>query len=110
MTIDMDRGIRESLTGRHARRCLALGHPEAMKRATQAGLGFCLLFRSSVEPELRLGLLREVTVEGPDLSVPLVVVTRTNKRLSTLQQQLIDEIRRKSGGSDPASRGIGAAA
>lgn len=36
---------------------LQLGHPEAMKRATQDGLGVALLFRSAVQQELRVGTL-----------------------------------------------------
>jgi LysR family transcriptional regulator, low CO2-responsive transcriptional regulator len=73
---------------------IELGHPEAMKRATQDGLGMCLLFRSSVERELADGLLREVTIEDAELTVPLIAVLRSDKRLSPIQQELLDAVGR----------------
>jgi DNA-binding transcriptional LysR family regulator len=73
---------------------LQLGHPEAMKRATRAGLGVTLLFRSAVREELESGTLREVRVEGADLALPIYIVYRRGKTFSPLHHELIDEIRR----------------
>lgn len=39
---------------------MKLGHPEAMKRVIRGGVGAGLLFRSCVEDELTLGILREI--------------------------------------------------
>src|SRR5579884_1382602 len=71
---------------------IELGHPEAMKSATRAGLGMCLLFRSSVERELEQGLLREITLTDADLAVPVVAVVRRDKRLSPIQQELLEAV------------------
>ncbi len=72
---------------------LELGHPEAMKRAAQDGLGVALLFHASVERELADGSLRQVEIEGARLSVPIVLVRRAGKRVSPLQAALIEAIR-----------------
>jgi DNA-binding transcriptional LysR family regulator len=73
---------------------LQLGHPEAMKRATRAGLGVTLLFRSAVREELGNGTLREIRVEGADLALPIYIVYRRGKTFSPLHHELIDVIRR----------------
>jgi LysR family transcriptional regulator, low CO2-responsive transcriptional regulator len=80
---------------------LQLGHPEAMKRATREGLGVALLFRSAVRDEIAAGLLREVEVDGIDVSVPIILVSRKGKTFSPLHQALIDEIR--AGLASPAT-------
>jgi DNA-binding transcriptional LysR family regulator len=80
---------------------MELGHPEAMKRATQSGLGVCLLFRSSVEQELSQGTLREIQIQDAELFVPLIIATRATKRLSTIQQQLVEAIRRHLSAREP---------
>ncbi len=72
---------------------LQLGHPEAMKRATREGLGVALLFRSAVREELEAGLLREVQVEGADVSLPIYIVFRTGKTFSPVHRGLIEQIR-----------------
>jgi DNA-binding transcriptional LysR family regulator len=71
---------------------IELGHPEAMKRATRDGLGMCLLFRDSVARELEDGTLREVPLSDAQLSVPLMSVVRSDKRLSPIQRELLDAI------------------
>lgn len=71
---------------------IELGHPEAMKRATEDGLGMCLLFRSSVERELEAGRLREVELEEGPMSVPLVAVLRAEKQLSPIQEKLLEAV------------------
>jgi DNA-binding transcriptional LysR family regulator len=72
---------------------IELGHPEAMKRATEDGLGMCLLFRSSVERELEDGRLREVRLQDGPMSVPLVAVLRSEKQLSPIQDKLLEAVK-----------------
>jgi DNA-binding transcriptional LysR family regulator len=72
---------------------IELGHPEAMKRAAQQGLGVTLLFRSCVEEDIALGRLQEIKLRDATLAVPLCLVYRKEKRFSRAQQELIDVIR-----------------
>jgi LysR family transcriptional regulator, low CO2-responsive transcriptional regulator len=72
---------------------IQLGHPEAMKRATAAGLGVAVLFRSAVREELASGELREIAVEGVQLSGPIYLVYRRDKLFSAVHRDLIAEIR-----------------
>lgn len=72
---------------------LQLGHPEAMKRAAQEGLGVTLLFRTAIRNELESGLLREVRVTGVDVVVPVALVYRKGKSFSAVHKNLIAEIR-----------------
>jgi DNA-binding transcriptional LysR family regulator len=72
---------------------IQLGHPEAMKRATAAGLGVAVLFRSAVRDELATGELREIHVEDVDLSGPIYLVYRKDKLVSAVHRELIDAIR-----------------
>jgi DNA-binding transcriptional LysR family regulator len=71
---------------------LELGHPEAVKRAVQDGVGLALLSRSAVQEELRSGRLVEVSIADIRLSVPISLVRRQDKELAPLQQKLVDEI------------------
>ena len=72
---------------------IELGHPEALKRATQEGLGVCVLFRSAVETELAAGTLAELTLAEASLSVGIYVVRRKAKVLSAVQEDLLAAIR-----------------
>jgi LysR family transcriptional regulator, low CO2-responsive transcriptional regulator len=72
---------------------IQLGHPEAMKRATAAGLGVTVLFRSAVRAELASGQLREIEIEGVRLSGPIYLVYRKDKLFSAVHRALIDAIR-----------------
>lgn len=93
--------VRRALVDRQLRRAgvvprnvtIELGHPEAMKRATRRGLGAALLFRSAVEEELGRGTLREVKIVDAELSVPVFVVQRVQKRLTPVQEQFVDALR-----------------
>ena len=80
---------------------IELGHPEAMKSATREGLGVCILFRSSVTRELEEGVLREVAIEGAELSVPVLMLARRGKRPTVLQAQLIEAIEAGLGAPQP---------
>ncbi|MGW1784807.1 LysR family transcriptional regulator [Streptomyces sp. NPDC002143] len=85
-----------ALHGVHPRNIvMELGHPEAMKRAAEAGLGVCFLFRSSVERELLSGSLKHVELKGIQMKVPIVASVRRGQPRSALQVQLLDEIRRR---------------
>jgi DNA-binding transcriptional LysR family regulator len=77
----------------HRNVVLQLGHPEAMKRAVQEGLGVTLLFRTAVRNELEAGTLREVAVDGVDVVVPISLVYRKGKSFSTLHKNVIAEVR-----------------
>jgi LysR family transcriptional regulator, low CO2-responsive transcriptional regulator len=72
---------------------IQLGHPEAMKRATMAGLGVAVLFRSAVESELENGALREIEVDDVDLAGPVYLIHRKDKLFSAVHRELIDAIR-----------------
>jgi DNA-binding transcriptional LysR family regulator len=85
---------------------MELGHPEAMKRATEAGLGMCLLFRTSVERELVSGALREVPIRGVSLSVPLMTVLHVGKRLSPIQRELLDVVVERVGALESGRAGV----
>jgi DNA-binding transcriptional LysR family regulator len=80
--------------GVHDRRiAIQLGHPEALKCATARGIGVCLMLRASVTDELEAGVLREVAIEDAQLTVPVVLVRRADKRFSPLQSVLMATIR-----------------
>jgi DNA-binding transcriptional LysR family regulator len=71
---------------------LELGHPEALKRVTRMGTGVALLMRAAVQDELRAGALREIEIQGHHLLVPLLLVHRSDKRFTPLQQQLAETL------------------
>jgi DNA-binding transcriptional LysR family regulator len=73
---------------------IELGHPEAMKRATAAGRGVAVLFRSAVRAELASGDLREIEVDGVHLTGPVYLVYRKDKLFSAVHRDLIEAIRR----------------
>ena len=72
---------------------MELGHPEAMKRVIRSGVAVCLLFRSCVADEVAAGVLREIPLVDVELSLPVVSITRADRRPSTIQKQLIDNTR-----------------
>jgi LysR family transcriptional regulator, low CO2-responsive transcriptional regulator len=82
---------------------MELGHPEAMKMATERGLGACLLFRTAVERELERGSLRAIELEDIELSVSVMLIIRKGKRPSPVQQQLMDAVRQHVGRAAAAS-------
>jgi len=88
------REIEEDLLDRHGIRrrrvVLEFGHAESLKQAVRAGAGYAFVFRSSLRDELKSGALREVETPGMSLKVPVFVVRRPNKKLSSFQQRLMD--------------------
>jgi DNA-binding transcriptional LysR family regulator len=73
---------------------IEVGHPEAMKRAAEAGLGVTLLFRSAVRREIEAGALREIALADASLAVPLYLVYRKGKLFSAIQRDLMEAIER----------------
>jgi DNA-binding transcriptional LysR family regulator len=104
------REIEEHLLERYGVRrrhiVLEFGHAESLKQAVRAGAGYSFVFRSSVQDELKTGVLREVETPGMILKVPLFLVRRPNKKLSSFQQRLldflVDEITAQLEGRPPA--------
>lgn len=72
---------------------MELGHPEAMKRVIRSGVAACLLFRGALDDELAVGALREIPIVDAELSLPVVSVTRADRRPSSLQTHLIEQTR-----------------
>jgi DNA-binding transcriptional LysR family regulator len=77
----------------HRNIILELGHPESLKRAVRAGVGVSFLPTSTVQDDFAAGQLRRV--ETPDLEnfrIPVFLVHRRRKVLSSLQHRLLDHI------------------
>lgn len=72
---------------------LDLGHPEAVKRAVQEGLGVSVLFRSAVVNELEAGTLHEVEIEEVDIALDVFVVYREGKQFAIAHRDLLETIR-----------------
>lgn len=70
-----------------------LGHPEAIKRAVERGLGLAFMLRAAVERELATGRLKEIPTDA-EISLPISLVHRANRRFSPLQQELMEIITR----------------
>lgn len=71
---------------------IEMGHPEAIKRCVERGLGVALMSRSSAAAELAQGTLKAVRVSGWDLVVPIYLVYRKGRQFSQAQQAVIDEL------------------
>ena len=71
---------------------MELGHPEALKSVTRTGLGVSLLLRAAVESELRTGTLREVEIRGHQLTVPVLLVHRIDKRFTPIQRRMVEAL------------------
>jgi len=86
--------IEENLLEKHGIRrkriVLEFGHAESLKQAVRAGAGYSFVFRSSLRDELRTGVLREVETPGMQLKVPVYLVRRPHKKLSSFQQTLME--------------------
>jgi LysR family transcriptional regulator, low CO2-responsive transcriptional regulator len=88
---NMDQQL-ESVGIRERNVVIELGHPEAMKRAAEAGLGVAMLFRGSVRAELETGRLREIALSDATLSLPIQMVHRRDKLFSAIQRDLMSAI------------------
>jgi DNA-binding transcriptional LysR family regulator len=79
---------------------IELGHAEAMKAATRAGLGIGVLSSTSVAGELARGELRRIEVAGVELEAPVYLVHRKDKLFIPVQQDLMAMIRELFGSSE----------
>jgi LysR family transcriptional regulator, low CO2-responsive transcriptional regulator len=92
--------LRRALNEAHLRKlglrrrniAIEMGHPEAMKRCVEQGLGVALLFTSSVAEELADGRLKAVRVEGWDVQVPIYLVHRKGRQFSGAQQTVMQAL------------------
>lgn len=89
----VDHELQRLGVGPHSVTTIELGHPEAMKLAAREGLGAVILFASAVTQELDAGTLRRIEIRDATLSVPVYIVRRKQKRLSPIQNALMDTIR-----------------
>lgn len=73
---------------------LEFEHPEPIKNVVRSGDFLAFLLRSSVEDDVRRGVLQYVEIRGFDEPKPVNVYlsTRAGKSLSSLQRELIDTI------------------
>lgn len=76
---------------------LELEHPEAIKRAVQAGMGLAALFRCEAAQEIGLGLLREVRVPTAGLAHEFVLIHRRHKYFSPMAARFLEFLRVAAG-------------
>ncbi len=69
------------------------GHPEAQKAAVRCDLGVAFFLQSAVRAEIDRGDLRSVATPGLKLGIPLYLVCRVDKELSSYQRSLMAFIR-----------------
>jgi DNA-binding transcriptional LysR family regulator len=74
---------------------MELGHPEAVKRAVEAGAGVAFLFRGTVRDDLERGRLQELPLQSFDLAFPVQMLTCQGREMSQAQAELIDELCRQ---------------
>ncbi|MDY0014344.1 MAG: LysR substrate-binding domain-containing protein [Rhodocyclaceae bacterium] len=68
---------------------LEANSPEVIKRLVRAGAGIGCLSRRALEDEFKAGVLRELPVEGLDLSRDLSIISRKDIQLSDLHEEFI---------------------
>lgn len=68
-------------------------HPEAMKKLVESNLGYGVLFRPSVSDEIKTGRLMPLRLKGRALRGRIVMVYRSQRRVSPLATNLIDFVR-----------------
>lgn len=77
---------------------MELGANEAIKQAAAAGLGLAVLSRGTVELELKVGVLKQLDVEGFPILRRWYVAYLSGKRLSVAAQAFLTQLR---GGARP---------
>lgn len=75
---------------------LELGHPEAIMRAVERGIGVAFMLRAAVERGLASGRLREIATDVT-LPVPISLVHRASRGFSPLQRELMATITEQLG-------------
>lgn len=69
---------------------MEMGHPEAVKRAVESGVGLACLSTLTVCREVENGWLKSLNVEGVDMSRQLWVVHRKDKVMTEAMQEFLD--------------------
>ncbi len=72
---------------------MELGANEAIKQAAAAGLGLAVLSRGTVELELKVGVLKQLAVEGFPILRRWYVAYPSGKRLSLAAQAFLTQLR-----------------
>lgn len=69
---------------------MEMGHPEAVKRAVESGVGLACLSTLTVCREVENGWLKSLKVEGVDMSRQLWVIHRKDKVMTEAMQEFLD--------------------
>lgn len=69
---------------------MEMGHPEAVKRAVESGVGLACLSTLTVCREVENGWLKSLSVDGVDMSRQLWVVHRKDKVMTEAMQEFLD--------------------
>lgn len=67
---------------------MTLGSTEAVKRAVESGAGVSIVSERAVRNEVKLGLIKEMKVEGLEMTRDFFIVNRKRKALSPAAQAL----------------------
>lgn len=69
---------------------MEMGHPEAVKRAVESGVGLACLSTLTVCREVENGWLKSLNVKGVDMSRQLWIVHRKDKVMTEAMQEFLD--------------------
>lgn len=69
---------------------MEMGHPEAVKRAVESGVGLACLSALTVCREVENGWLKSLNVEGVDMSRQLWIVKRKDKVITEAMSEFLD--------------------
>jgi DNA-binding transcriptional LysR family regulator len=71
---------------------MELNSIEAIKNAVQSGLGASFVSISAIEKELKLGVLRRVSIENVVIKRPLSLILNPNRYRSKASEIFIEEV------------------
>lgn len=74
---------------------MEVGHPEGVKQAVRAGLGLGMSYRLAVAQDIKLGLLKEIELEGLQMSGDIYLVHRRKKHFLPIEEVFINFIKRE---------------
>ncbi len=80
--------MKDYLDGIHV--VMEMGHPEAVKRAVESGVGLACLSALTVCREVENGWIKSLDVKGVDMSRQLWVINRKDKRMTEAMQEFLD--------------------
>jgi DNA-binding transcriptional LysR family regulator len=66
------------------------GNTEAIKKGVISGIGFSIVPQMAVENELRLGILKKITIEGISLSINFYIVYNSDRFRSRIPEALLE--------------------